>query len=409
VEEAPEIVIVGGGIAGCALATVLSRAAISVAVLERELAPVDQVRGEFLALWGVAEAVQLGLVDTLISAGAFHTPRSVSYDENAPLDEAEAVARDLSAFLPGIAGPLCCGHPAMCAALAASSQAAGAKVLRGAKNVAVVAGVPPQISFDWNGQRIDWRPRLIVGADGRSSTVRRQLPFGWNTDRPHNFLGGMLVEGVPQWPQDTFSIGTQGDLQFFVFPQGRGRLRLYACWALDAAKRFAGTERRRRVLGAFGKLSCLRHSDAIANSTPIGPFNAFPNEDRWTDEPTLPGVLLIGDAAGYNDPIAGQGLAIALRDVRVVRDLLVGSDFTQATLKPFVDERAERMRRLRVTARLVATLRAEFVPGAPARRARAFQRSFRDGWPSPLLAPIVGPDRLSPEAFEDAVIDRLLN
>ena len=408
-EEAPELVIVGGGIAGCALATVLARAGLSVVVLERELAPMDQVRGEFLALWGVAEASDLGLLNTLIAAGGFHTPRSVSYDENAPLDEAEALARDLSTFLPGVAGPLCCSHPAMCAALAASAEAAGAKVLRGAKDIAVVSGVPPRISFDWNDHQIEWHPRLVVGADGRSSNVRRQLPFAWNTDRPHNFLGGMLVDGVPQWPTDTFSIGTQGDLQYFVFPQGSGRLRLYACWALDARKRFAGPERRHALLEAFGKLTCLRHSDAIARSTPIGPFNAFPNEDRWSDDPTLPGVLLIGDAAGYNDPIAGQGLAIALRDVRVVRDLLVGSDFTQATLKPFVEERAERMRRLRVTARLVATLRAEFGPGAPARRARAIQRSFGDGWPSPLLAPIVGPDKLPAGAFETAAVDRLLN
>ncbi len=92
----------------------------------------------------------------------------------------------------------------------------------------MVSGVPPQISFEWNDGHVDWRPRLIVGADGRSSTVRRQLPFGWNTDPPRNFLGGILVEGVPQWALDTFSIGTQGDLQYFVFPQGGGRLSLYA-------------------------------------------------------------------------------------------------------------------------------------------------------------------------------------
>ena len=408
-EVAPEIVIVGGGIAGCALATVLARAGVSVVVLEREAEHIDQVRGEFLALWGVAEAAQLGLLETLLSAGGFHTPRSVAYDENAPLEQAEALARDMSKLLPGVPGPMCCGHPAMCAALAASANTAGARVLRGVRNIAVVSGIPPRISFQWDDRQVEWRPRLIVGADGRTSTVRRQLSFEWKTDAPHNYLGGILVDGVPQWSVDAFSIGTQGDLQYFVFPQGAGKLRLYACWALDAPKRFSGPERHRKVLEAFGELSCLRHSDAIAASKPIGPFNAFPNEDQWTDDPTLPGIVLIGDAAGYNDPIAGQGLAIALRDVRVVRDLLLGGDVTPEALRPYVQERTERMRRLRVTGRLLATLRAEFGEAAPARRARAFQRSFRDGWPSPLLSSIVGPEKLPAESFEKVAVDRLLN
>ena len=38
--------------------------------------------------------------------------------------------------------------------------------------------------------------------------------------------------------------------------------------------------------------------------------------------PFVPGVVLIGDAAGHDDPIIGQGLSIAYRDVRIVRDLM---------------------------------------------------------------------------------------
>lgn len=48
----PEIVIVGGGIGGGALATVLVRNGIEVVVLERETSYPDRVRGEFIAPWG---------------------------------------------------------------------------------------------------------------------------------------------------------------------------------------------------------------------------------------------------------------------------------------------------------------------------------------------------------------------
>ena len=58
-------------------------------------------------------------------------------------------------------------------------------------------------------------------------------------------------------------------------------------------------------------------------ATPAGPCATYPGDDTWTDAPFADGVVLIGDAAGYNDPIIGQGLSIAMRDARIVRDLIL--------------------------------------------------------------------------------------
>jgi 2-polyprenyl-6-methoxyphenol hydroxylase-like FAD-dependent oxidoreductase len=60
---------------------------------------------------------------------------------------------------------------------------------------------------------------------------------------------------------------------------------------------------------------------------------------------------LIGDAAGYSDPIIGQGLTLAIHDARLVGDALLGGPhWGHEAFGPYATERAERMRRLRATA-----------------------------------------------------------
>ena len=50
-----DVVAVGGGVAGCALAAVLAEAGMAVLVLERETVFRDRVRGEWIPPWGVSE------------------------------------------------------------------------------------------------------------------------------------------------------------------------------------------------------------------------------------------------------------------------------------------------------------------------------------------------------------------
>ena len=364
----PDVAIVGAGIGGSALAAALGAQGLRVALLERGLSYVDRVRGEFMAPWGVAELRRLGLLETLTAAGGIFTARHIPYDENTSENAALARQLDLSKALPDVPGPLCMGHPAMCAALSHTAALRGAEIWRGVDDVHIEAGEPPRIAFHCDDRRLEWRPQLIVGADGRASTVRRQLGLEFRHDSPHNLIGGMLVEGVPNWPQDVQAFGTEGQLHFLVFPQGATKVRLYLCYGFEGRARYTGPDRQSNLLATFRSLECLPYRDAIGAARPIGPFNSFSNEDHWTDDPTAPGVVLIGDAAGHNDPIIGQGLSIALRDARIVSDIVRPGAFTREAFRPYLEERAERMRRLRITARLAATVRAEFNAGY------AFQR-----------------------------------
>jgi 2-polyprenyl-6-methoxyphenol hydroxylase-like FAD-dependent oxidoreductase len=405
----PDVAIVGAGIAGGALGTVLARAGFEVVLLEREHSYPDRVRGEYTAPWGVTELAKLELLQPLREAGALFTTRSIPYDEITSPVEAEARALDLTKMHPEGIGGLCLGHPATCDILARLATTSGASILRGAREISVTSGSRPIVSYVHDGANLEIQPRLVVGADGRNSTVRKDLGFRVNADKPRNLMGGMLVKGVPSWPRDMQSIGVEGRFNFLVFPQGDDLLRLYGSYHFADKSRFDGHNRRAKLIDAFAKLTCLPYAEAIAASTPIGPFNSFSNEDHWIDDPTCPGVVLIGDAAGHNDPIIGQGLSIALRDVRLVSENLIEAKAAgrEPDFRPYVEERAERMRRLRITAQVVTTLRVEFGQEARERRARVGKR-VAAGQLAPLRASMIGPERLPAEAFLPETIEKLL-
>ena len=186
-------------------------------------------------------------------------------------------------------------------------------------------------------------------------------------------------------------------------------MRLYLGYATAQAKRFAGAQGPQAFLDAF-RLACLPRGEHIAEARPAGPCNSYPNEDTWTDAVCAPGIVLIGDAAGSNDPIIGQGLSITLRDVRLVRDaLLAERAWSPSLFEPYAVERAERMRRLRFTASVLATLQNEFGPAARARRQRVRDAQMQDPTLAmPLLSTLMGPDALPAEAFEEPLRARLL-
>lgn len=405
----PDVVIVGGGIGGGALAKNLAESGVGVTVLERTLEYADVVRGEWIAPWGVPETKAVGVYPIYVANGGHHVTRHVSYDEDVSPRVAEKAAFDLTTLLPDSPGPLCIGHPSMCNLLNQAAIAAGATVLRGVSSTRVTPGSPPTVTFDHDGKTTTLRPRLVVGADGRHGKTAEQIGAKLQQDEPHHRFSGMLVDNVPQWREDTQFISVEGDVNVLAFPQGGGRIRLYIGFGLEQKTRLAGPQGPQRFLEAF-RLKSVPGSEAIAAGRPIGPCLVYPNNDTWIDEPFAEGVVLIGDAAGRNDPITGQGLSITHRDVRVVRDILLGdANWSTDAFVPYGVERKERMRRLRVAARIAAILEAEFDAPARERRHRAAERR-RAMAPESLatLTPFIGPDALSPEPYSDEAVAAFL-
>lgn len=405
--ERVDVVIVGGGPAGGAVATLLARAGVSVVVLERSPRYRDQVLGEYVLPWGVRHAMDTGLYDTFVAAGANVLPTLIHYDEGWTPARAEAEAVRLDRMVPGVPGALGVSHPALCAALADSATAAGATVLRGVRDVEIRPGPRPSVAFSRDGRRHELSPRLVVGADGRDSAVRRAAGMALKETPVLAYGTGLLIEGAKEWPDTDEAIVNEDGKLCFVFPQGSGMVRLYQLVMPERRSRFRGAGRTERFLEDF-RLRCVPGADTLADAQPAGPCVTWPMHDGWVRDPVAPGLVLIGDAAGYTNPLIGQGLSCALSDARAVAETVLEGGWDPAAFAGYAERRRERGKRLLFTVEMFARHRCITGPGSAEHRVRAHERMKAD----PLLSQwfiygYSGPHLAPAEAYADEVRERL--
>lgn len=403
-----DVIIVGGGLAGCALGANLAKRGLTVEILERETEYVDRVRGEWMAPWGVAEAKELGLYDKFIAAGGHHITRAINYDEIMRPEEAEANPLALGELVPEIPGPLCTEHVVMQNVALDYAIECGALVKRGVKSVIVKSGDSPSVKYMLDDSTQSHRCRLIVGADGRSSTVRRQIGLKLDELPVDHLISGLLVEGAHEWPADLQSFGKAGDVMCLIFPQDKGKLRLYVDYGLENRGKFTGDKGTENLLMAFNK-ACIRGGEHFVRATPIGPCRSYPSQSSSLSNPFVNGVVLIGDAGGYTDPLLGQGLSNIFRDARLVRDILLDNDdWSPSSFRQYGEERNERIRRVIQLNRFGTTLFARFDPESVDTRTRAMARMAENPELGELLGAVfTGPDSIAPEFFTDDFYSRV--
>lgn len=393
-----DLVIIGGGIAGAALARATAGVGLSVLVLERELAFRDRVRGEQMHPWGVAEAQALDLLDIMRGSGArdlqLWSTRIAGMREMPPRNFVETTPYSLPA--------LNFYHPPMQTALLNAAEAAGAEVRRGTTVLGVVPGsfLSVQTRLRDEAER-SFEARLVIGADGRSSACRAWGGFDLRRDPERMVIAGALVEGLDA-PEDrvSFFANSSGGQLSVSAPLGGGRFRSYFGWFESRG----GTERRRSLSGrrswdefVVGSAAAGAPVDWFGRAELAGPLASFEGADTWVPHPYRCGVALVGDAASSNDPNFGAGLSLALRYVRVLRDHLLAGDDWDAAGHAHAAEHDKHYGAIHRITGWTRTLMYDPAPEAMAIRARALPRLAAE--PSRRLDLLgLGPDGPSDDA-----------
>jgi 2-polyprenyl-6-methoxyphenol hydroxylase-like FAD-dependent oxidoreductase len=315
-------VIVGAGPAGAVLAYLLARRGIETTLLERRDDFAREFRGEVLLPGGLEPIQQMGLWDALQAV-----PQVELQGAHFFVLGKHVLTLSFASDSFGRFGPRWMSQPGLLEMLVAEgSKHSSLHFLRGASATALLeengrfVGVRAR---DADGEH-EIRADLVVGADGRTSMVRRRaglavhqdptpMDIVWCkipmlpaiADAPHLRAyagGGHLLIAAPVY---------DGNLQLgWVIPKGSfGEIRqrgMAEC--LDAMAHHADPD-----LAAH----LQRHRDDS-----IAPFLLSTVSDRvrgWTK----PGLLVIGDAAHTMSPVGAQGLNVAIRDAVVAANHLV--------------------------------------------------------------------------------------
>lgn len=303
--DSADVAIVGAGPAGSAAARMLAGQGLRVAVLEAQRHPRRKPCGETVNPGAIQVLARMGLAPADCFPGdrvpirgwRLHYGRSM-----------------LQANFPGTFRGMSCPREQFDHWLASEAAVAGANLMEGASVEGLLdeagrtAGVIYRLA---SGRTCELRAPLVIGADGLRSKVARAA--GLSRAGPLKKAAFTFhVEAAEEWGE-TIELHLRKGIVVGLAPVGGGLSNMTIGVMGEHAKQAAGR------FDAFiketvGRLPYLANRMPVAK--PVDAVLACGPFDR-PNAAAAPGLMLIGDAAGYYDPLTGQGIYKALRSAEL--------------------------------------------------------------------------------------------
>lgn len=193
---------------------------------------------------------------------------------------------------------------------------------------------------DSQERRTHWRARLVVGADGAHSAVRRLLSIPTSgRDYPDSYLMGDFVDDGHDGPTAVLYLEPAGIVESFPLPHGLRR------WVVHTDSLL------RDVDAAALAALILDRTGVRVNAGANSMLSAFAVRTRMARRMVSGRAVLIGDAAHEISPIGGQGMNLGWLDAAALAPIIVAALHGRNTGPHLAAFERNRLRAARTAAR----------------------------------------------------------
>ncbi|XVF00668.1 hypothetical protein REPUB_Repub04eG0020900 [Reevesia pubescens] len=318
VAGATEIIIVGAGVAGAALAYSLGKDGRRVHVIERDLNEPDRIVGELLQPGGYLKLIELGLEDCVDEIDAQRVFGYALYKDG----KDTRLSYPLERFHSDVAGRSFHNgrfiqrmrHKAALLPNVTLEQGTVTSLL---EEKGTMKGVQYKTK---GGQEMTAYAPLTIVCDGCFSNLRRSL-CDPKVDVPSCFVGLVLENcELPHANHGHVILADPSPILFY--PISSTEIRCLVDVPGQKVPSVSNGEMAHYLKTVVAPQIPPELYTAFISAIDKGNIRTMPNRSMPATPHPTPGALLMGDAFNMRHPLTGGGMTVALSDIVVLRDLL---------------------------------------------------------------------------------------
>ena len=304
-----DAIVVGARCAGAAGAMLLARRGFDVLLVDRARFPSEIPHGHYIRRHGPQRLAAWGLLDRVLATGC-PPITSMTID----LGDFPLTGYDLS--VDGVPIGLGPRRSALDTVLIDAAIEAGVE-LRPRFPVAEVTSDGDRITGVRGPGGVTERARVVIGADGRNSTIAKQVRAPAYAEQPtltcwyFSYWSAVSGDGLE-------IIRTDRQL-IFAFPTNEDLFAIFVGWPIDELSAVRSNVER-QFMSVIDRVPRL--SERVRMGQRAERFYGATQLPNFLRRPHGPGWALVGDAGCHKDPVRALGICDALRDADLLADSL---------------------------------------------------------------------------------------